>query len=149
MKQYGTVVAHDGETATVTVRRHASCEKCGACGLGNTSDMEVTVRDEIGASVGDSVIIELEFGAVFMASAIVYAIPLVLLVLGFLVGPVVARHLELEASEDVVAVVLGFAMLITAFAGIHIYDRRARPQRYMPRITTILGRHGRPDEASW
>ena len=146
MKQYGKVIAHDGEMATVAVQRHASCEKCGACGLGKASDVVVTVKDEVGASVGDSVIIELEFSAVFKASAIVYVVPLVLMVTGFLLGPAVFRSLGLALSPDAAAAILGFCMLAAAFACIYVYDRVARPRLYTPRLTGIFDGKSNPDD---
>jgi sigma-E factor negative regulatory protein RseC len=147
MKQYGTVIAHDGKMATVAVRRHASCEKCGACGFGKLSDIVVTAKDEVGASVGDFAIIELGFGAVFKASAIVYVVPLVLMVTGFLSGPAVFRSLGLRLNPDAAAAILGFGMLAAAFACIYVYDRKIGSRLYTPRLTGIVDRRDHPDDA--
>ena len=107
----------------------------------------MTVRDEVGASVGDFVIIELEFGAVFKASAIVYVVPLVLMVTGFLLGPAVFHSLGIGVSSDSAAAILGFGMLAAAFACIYLYDRKARPRLYTPRLTGILNGRNHPDDA--
>lgn len=137
MRQVGTVVAGDSSIAAVAVRRQASCEKCGACEFGSRPGVEILARNEVGAQVGDLVVIELESHAVLTASAIVYAIPLVLMVIGFLAGPAVAHLLSIDVSSDAAAAVVGLGMLVVAFVGIHIYDRQAGPRQYMPRIVGI------------
>lgn len=137
MRQFGTVVTLEGATATVSVRRHASCEKCGACGIGSRPTVEVLARNEIDASIGDSVIMELESRTVFIASAIVYVVPLVLMVLGLLLGPTVFGFLGVGVSPDAASAVLGLTMLVLAFVAVHIYDRKVSPRRYMSRIVAL------------
>lgn len=99
--------------------------------------MEVLARNEIGAAIGDSVIMELESRAVLVASAIVYVFPLAIMVLGLLMGPTVFGLLGIDASPDAAAAVLGLLLLAMAFAGVHIYDRRVSPRRYMSRIVAF------------
>lgn len=145
MRQVGTVVADNGLTATVAVRRQVSCEKCGACEFGSRSGVEVEVRNEIGAQIGDSVVIELESRAVLTASVIVYAIPLFFMIVGLLAGPSIVRLLGIDVSTDAAASVVGFVTLVVAFVGVHIYDRQAGPRRYMPRIVRVAGLDDGPE----
>ena len=144
MEQFGIIVSNEGQVATVAVRRHASCERCGVCKFGSSSSMLVVASNEIGAQVGDSVIMELKSSTVLAASAIVYAIPLLLMVIGFLVGPRILNFLGVQLNQDIAAFVVGLCMLAVGFAGVHIYDKRAGARKYMPRIVSIVSPEKQP-----
>lgn len=78
----------DGTAQVAYLRQSAcsgDCHKCSGCGAVQQT-MIVTARNPIGAQPGDLVTIESETGPVLTAAAVLYLLPLVLFVAGYLVG---------------------------------------------------------------
>lgn len=78
-------VGPDG-TALVLCRRESACggncAQCGGCGDGQKT-LEVTARNPIGAKPGDRVILETATGEVLGLVAVVYLVPILLLIGGY------------------------------------------------------------------
>ena len=80
----------DGRALVVHVRQSAcsgDCHKCSGCGAMQET-VELTVRNPIGASAGDLVLMETATGPVLTAAAVLYLLPLGLFFLGYLLGQV-------------------------------------------------------------
>lgn len=78
----------DGTAKAVLVRQSAcsgDCHKCSGCGAVQQS-MLLDVQNPIGAKPGDLVTIESKSGPVLRGAAILYLLPLVLFVPGYLWG---------------------------------------------------------------
>ena len=78
----------DGMAEVIRVRESAcsgDCHKCSGCGAAKQT-MPLTVRNAIGARVGDMVVISTGSAPVLKAAAVVYILPLVLFLAGYLVG---------------------------------------------------------------
>lgn len=78
----------DGTAQVACLRESAcsgDCHKCAGCGAVQQT-MIVTARNPIGARPGDMVTIVSETGPVLKAAAVLYLLPLVLFVAGYLVG---------------------------------------------------------------
>ena len=78
----------DGSAQVVYVRQSAcsgDCHKCSGCGAVEQA-MIFTARNPIGARPGDIVNVESATGPVLKAAAVLYMLPLVLFVAGYLVG---------------------------------------------------------------
>ena len=78
----------DGTAQVACLRESAcsgDCHKCAGCGAVQ-QPMIVTARNPIGARPGDMVTIVSETGPVLKAAAVLYLLPLVLFVAGYLVG---------------------------------------------------------------
>ena len=91
----GRVVAVDGEIAWVQTIRTSACESCSArsgCGqrvLAAASSgraNQVLVGNHLNAGVGDQVTVAVSESALLSASLLVYALPLLLLILGAMAG---------------------------------------------------------------
>lgn len=82
----GKVVAGDAETVTVRFERSAMCKHCGACLEVGEREMEIRVRNDKGAAIGDTVEVALEKKALLTATLLCYMIPLVGLLLGMWIG---------------------------------------------------------------
>ena len=70
----------DGTAEVLLVRESAcsgDCHKCSGCGAAQEA-MTLTVRNPIGAGVGDLVEIEAQTGPVLAAAAVLYMLPLLL-----------------------------------------------------------------------
>lgn len=78
----------DGSAQVVYVRQSAcsgDCHKCSGCGAVQ-QPVIVTARNPIGACPGDLVTIESATGPVLKAAAVLYLLPLVLFIAGYLIG---------------------------------------------------------------
>lgn len=88
MRQKATVEAllPDGE-AQLSVRRESACSgdchKCAGCGA-VTQTLILTARNPIGARPGDRVWVESKSGPVLWAAALVYLLPLLCFLFGYL-----------------------------------------------------------------
>ena len=81
-------VLEDGSAEVLRVRESAcsgDCHKCSGCGSSQQT-MVIPAENPIGAKVGDWVVIEAKSGAVLKAAAMLYIVPLVLFIAGYLLG---------------------------------------------------------------
>lgn len=138
--QIGKVISLIGnDRVMVKVERHPTCKSCGACNLGfvNNNEKTVEVDNSVNASVGDLVVLGVRSGAVLSASFILYVIPLLALIGGLIGGNLVAS--EVGMDPDVLSVIAGGTLLVLAFTGIRIYDRKVgkKSERFTPYITRL------------
>ena len=78
----------DGMAKVACLRQSAcsgDCHKCSGCGAVEQT-MIFTARNPIGARPGDTVTVESATGPVLKAAAVLYLMPLVLFIAGYLVG---------------------------------------------------------------
>ena len=78
----------DGSAQVACLRQSAcsgDCHKCSGCGAVEQT-MIFTARNPIGARPGDTVTVESATGPVLKAAAVLYMLPLVLFIAGYLVG---------------------------------------------------------------
>ena len=81
-------VLEDGSAEVLRVRESAcsgDCHKCSGCGSSQQT-MVIRAENPIGAKVGDWVVIEAKSGAVLKAAVMLYIVPLVLFIAGYLLG---------------------------------------------------------------
>lgn len=137
METIGIVVATEGQFAQVKTTRHASCNRCGACGLGVTgSDVVVNANNVIGAKAGDQVILEMRTDHVMKAAFYGYIIPLLFFVIGIVAGHLLTRMINPEAQTAVPAIIGGFGLLCLSYVFLRYYDRAASTRgEYEARIT--------------
>lgn len=86
MKQLVTVTEIDGEYATVRGRRASACGSCAgkaSCStLGSWRErvLDLRVKNHIGASIGDEVLLEVSDSLLLRVACYIYAIPMVVFV---------------------------------------------------------------------
>lgn len=130
MLETGQVVSAENGQVQVHFKRTSACERCGACGmLANGQDMIVTLENTIEARPGDQVVVQMPTQGMLQASAIVYVIPLLLLVAGAVVGKLALAPLFAGAESDVVAAISGIALCALGFLGIHLLEPKLRRQK--------------------
>ena len=78
----GLVTALNGGDAKIRFQRGSACAHCGACLTIGESEMEITLKNSLGAKIGERVAVDLSPKRVVQASLLAYAVPLVLLVGG-------------------------------------------------------------------
>jgi positive regulator of sigma E activity len=126
MQCTGTVLESKGEIARVLIET-MSCDKCQACGFGAVREhksMEVRAQNRIGAGKSDKVHLEFSGKKVMSASAILFLIPFLAFIAGFLLGyyalgPVAGTH-----YRTLVALIIAFAFLGLSYYPVHILGER-------------------------
>ena len=119
--------------AEVTVRRVSACSHdCSKCGGGCSplADIQktitVTAKNLVGACVGDSVLIESKTAAVLSLAALVYLLPLALLILGFILGSALKLSEAFSVAISIAAFFIGCWLTVL----INKMLRRDRPLSY-------------------
>ena len=110
--------------------RGAACARCGACLTVGEAEMEIALPNTLGAKVGDRVSVDLSPKRVVQASLLAYAVPLILLIAGVLVGSKYADWAGLALG--VFACGIGYLIL-------RIVEKKcAKSKQFQPRMTRIL-----------
>lgn len=140
MRESGRVVTvHDG-TVDVRMEVSAKCRGCTACthGAGGETIMH-GVRDRLGATVGDTVDVDIPDSVRPLAAVAVFAVPVVCLLAGYLAGFLLSRPLGLV--PDVTGLVTALVAANVAVIGVRAADRRlARSERFTPKVSAIISR---------
>ena len=124
--------APDGSAQVACLRQSAcsgDCHQCSGCGAVEQT-MIFTARNPIGARPGDTVTVESATGPILKAAAVLYMLPLVLFIAGYLVG----MQWNLGALIGGLAFVLSIALIIA-------YDRFVMQKKNT--VYTIIGYAGK------
>ena len=72
----GVVIKSDGDVAVVRIRKSSACgHDCGECRVCTNPQIEVEAENQIGAEVGDTVILGVPTGQILLAAFLVYVAP--------------------------------------------------------------------------
>ena len=140
MKEVGIVQGQKGNKAKVSIQRHAACGDCGACHVGRDKmTMEATAYNGIGAKVGELVEVEMQFANVMKASMIAYGVPLMVFILGAVIGFYWINPIIGAGESPIPAFVSGLFLTAVSYMVIRILEKTgAFTNGYEPRITAIL-----------
>lgn len=138
MKQTGVVQAVHGPYVDILVKRPDACHGCGACKLANDEPRMVTARNDVEASVGDTVEIELSGTTLMRAVGLAYGVPLVMFMTGLLLGEPIARRIGLAINPSLASAIGAFIFLGAGYYLIHHYDRSLGVGAFMSTATEIV-----------
>lgn len=129
-----------GRMAVVKTSLEPECESCkakDACFTfgGGGANVEVKVRNTVGAEVGDIVTISMRGSSLVKASFLVYMLPMLALTVGIVLGYWLATLIPVDEN-----ILVGICGLI-AFSGAFIWvkkkgDRLSNRQEFTPQITS-------------
>lgn len=127
------------EMAEVELRKHSACGHCGGCSRGQDEEpTRFEVSNPIGAEVGEMVMVEMETGSLVKAVIVIYLLPLVNLILGYIVGNWLNTSYHFTKGEGFAAIV-GLVFFVLTFVFVRYYDRRAGlNSSFRPRITRVM-----------
>jgi len=137
VNEQGKVVEQrpDG-TVVIEVRRGAACEGCraqNACGMGtHASSIKVVARNALGATVGQTVTLELDDSAFLAACAWVYGVPVIGLLVGAAAGFLVAQAMGYGSHADAFGAAGSLIGLGLCAAAVWLRDRAARDAHGVP-----------------
>ncbi len=126
----GKVTKITGEKITVVFKRGAGCGSCKACSEGqNENEMEIVAYNDCDAKIGDTVAVKIETEFMLKATLIMYGIPLVTLMCGFLIGSLVSQ---------VVAFVTGLVFLFLTYFVIKKNEERFQNRNFTAKAVEIV-----------
>ena len=126
----GIVTAVVDGTARIHFLRSSACAHCGACLTIGETEMEISLPNTLGAKEGDRVAVDLSPKRVVQASLLAYAVPLILLIGGVLLGSRIA---------DWAGLALGIAACGVGYLILRIVEKSSvKSKRFQPRMTRIL-----------
>ncbi|MBU4240327.1 MAG: SoxR reducing system RseC family protein [Actinomycetia bacterium] len=137
MKCRGTVVDGNGKVARVIIESSA-CGDCHTCGFGAVQDgksIEVNALNEVGAREGNEVFLEVSGRKVMEASVVLFLIPFMAFITGFLIGYYPAWYL-FHAARTAVSVILAFSFLAGSYYLVHILGRASEFEFVIKGIAT-------------
>lgn len=134
MRETGEVTKTEKNFATVKIDRKSECEKCGMCGMKKgMSFVEVNSTNDLGAKVGDKVIVETGGGVKFLAVVFVFLIPLILLAATIILG-----YAFIKNEIYILALCLG--TLIVWYTILSLIDKKfAKLKGFCPEIIQVIG----------
>lgn len=113
----------------VCFERPEACEKCGAC-AGSAHNHMTSLRGE--AEIGDRVAVDMPDSKVFGISLLVYAVPLVFLLIGLLAG-------EWIFENDLICALCGIGLMAMSYVILHFTDQKiGRKQNFQPQIIAVV-----------
>ncbi len=143
MTETARVIATEGEYAWVETQRKTACGSCSVqkgCGTGVLAKVlgnrvsRIRVINTIGAGKNELVVLGLEDGALVRSAFALYAMPLILLLLGGVAGGLLAEGLSWQSQEGATAV-CGVLGLLLGFAWMRRYGHvMARDPLHQPRL---------------
>ena len=133
------VINTGGGTARVRTLPSEACAGCSSCGSCNAQrqDAEVEVINEVGARVGDRILIDIKTSAFLKATFLLYVFPIIGLTAGAMLGVQFAEYYGYDASACSAASGFGAFFLTVAFVRIQ-GNRMGRERAYQPKIIKIL-----------
>jgi sigma-E factor negative regulatory protein RseC len=141
LRELGRVTEVSGSLAKVIVKRRSSCESCGLCGIGGRAEMSFILKNDIGAQVGDGVLIEMRSKALFKAAFLVYTVPLATMVIGFLLGQSLGLYWGMRPDPaELFGIGTGFFFLVFAFLILRRLDRsQGLGSKLQPQLVAVVG----------
>lgn len=117
MKERATVVKVTGKIASVRIVKNPQCESCKACAFKNgKSTVKIKAKNEIGAKVGDEVVVSCERDNRTLASFLVYIVPVLFAGIGALIG-------YFSFKKEIFIVLLCLGTMAAGFALVVVFDR--------------------------
>ena len=120
MKESGKVTRIIGPgLAEVEIKAISACAKCGICHFDRAGTLSIEANNDIGASAGDAVEIDIPEGSVVLSSFLIFIFPLVAFFVGFIFRGIAA----------------GAVCLALYLTFLYFYDKNTKT---IPKITRVV-----------
>jgi len=128
------VISVNGTKTTVGITVASECMGCPSksyCNPDAAVSREITVINEYGAEVSDHVIFEVDSGKVIVSAALMWILPLISMIIGYIVGD--------RFAAGFWPIVMSFIFLVLAFTLLKLLDKAiSGGKTFYPRITKII-----------
>lgn len=129
--------AADGH-AEIALIETGSCEECSAkifCKPSEKKDSKILeVNDPFGVHKGDEVEIVINGGDVLKASALLYGVPLILIVLGVMLGATIFKS---TFMPELLSFILGLGLIAIYVSGLFLLKKIKVSKPNLPQITFV------------
>jgi len=137
----GIVIRTDSREAWVKTVKSGSCEGCtarGAChSLSDSGEVEVNAINEVGAKVGDRIVLNFETSSLLKVTFLLYVFPILLLIIGAAIGQETAPYFNVNPSGF--SAIIGFSFFFAAVLVIKFKaNKMAKKNEYRPKIIRVL-----------
>lgn len=131
----GVVISVKDNIAKVRVSRHGSCSNCGMCPGDNAAVMDV--YNVLGAQPGQRVVLEIQENNMLSAAFIVYLLPLLVAVIGIVIGNAVAPLWH--DNRSISAILFSLCLFVISVIFIKRYDNKlSHTKKMLPVITKVF-----------
>lgn len=123
----------------VSLKALEACGRCGACHPHTEGRVGIDAVTIPGVKLGDVVEIEISTGGVVAASFVVYLLPVVFLIAGYIFGSKLAGFFSIGISGETGGIVGAVLFFVVSFWAVRWYDRDVRRRGTLrARVTRIL-----------
>ena len=132
----GIVTKASPATAWIKTIRSAACESCSeknSCGTSHheSKEMTVVVKNTLAVEPGDTVVIGVETKPMIYLSFLLYVFPIILLVIGAIIGDSIAP--SFQWNKSITAMAVGFSFFGLAFLVVRNQQARmSKKDEYKP-----------------
>lgn len=137
----GIVIKVESRTAWVTTTKTSACEACAAKSsctvLGGGKEMEVEAINDVGAQVGQKVVLYFQTSPLLKATFLLYVLPILFLLLGAFIGDQAAPYFSIDpstCSAIVGLIFFGISIKFVKSKG----NKLAKKDAYRPKVIRIL-----------
>ena len=139
--EHGIVTRIDSREAWVKTVKSGSCEGCSARGschsLSDSGEVEVNAINEVGAKVGDRIVLNFETSSLLKVTFLLYVFPILLLIIGAAIGQETAPYFNVNPSGF--SAIIGFSFFFAAVLVIKFKaNKMAKKNEYRPKIIRVL-----------
>lgn len=121
MKEIGEVINKERNILKVKLNAVESCRSCGLCKT--NEDFILEVLDECNAKIGDFVLVEIKKENYYKVTFLVYLFPLILFILGTIIGYIVGEKYNLD--PQLLGFALGMIFLAVSYMMIRFIDKKS------------------------
>lgn len=138
IEDIGKVIRITGDKAFVEVERTSACAQCGLQEVEELAGEKpiFVALNKANADVGDMVKVRVQSVAYIKASMYIYGIPVLLLVIGAVLGVYLAE--KLNKSSDAMSALFGICGLIIGILFLFLFRKRVTKKEYMPVIVEVM-----------
>lgn len=140
MRETGMIVNIENGLAKVQIKRHTACGDCGACQIGHEKlVMETFAKNPVSAKIGDQVEIETETTNILKASLIIYTFPLIMFIIGSLLGYTLANNFDIYKWNNYIGFGVGILFTLISYMIIKKNEKRfIKDKAFQPIICKIV-----------
>jgi len=134
----GVVLKANNGHAEIALIETGSCEECSAkifCKPSEKKDSKILeVNDPIGVRAGDEVQIEINGSDILKASALLYGVPLILIVFGVMLGASIFRSTSIP---ELLSFIFGLGLTALYISGLFLLKKIKRSKPNLPQIIFV------------
>lgn len=133
MGEKGEVIELKNNLAIIKMIRTEACSKCGACKNGMAkNEMIIEAKNLCEADIGDWVEIDLQSQDFLKAVGIMYGIPLILLIFGFVLGYVTLSYTPYKSYSEIISFFVGIIFMLFSYIWIRKNESNWKKQNFSP-----------------